>query len=196
LDEIEKAHPDVFNILLQVLDDGRLTDAKGRTVNFKNTVIIMTSNVGSDAIHNLQSVGFKEERSENAKETAETEMRESVMKSLRDRFKPEFLNRLDEIVIFHPVDEKMLSKIVELQIAVVAERLKKQGMSIEVTDTAKSLLATQGYDPSYGARPLKRVIQHKILDPLAMEIINGSIVEGDTIVVDAKKDKIIVEKKG
>ncbi len=193
LDEIEKAHPQVFNILLQILDDGRLTDAKGRTVNFKNTVIIMTSNVGSDIIYKMQEVGFKGEK--NKERISEEQMREKVMEALRERFKPEFLNRLDEIVIFHPISKTMLEKIIDLQLERVKERLIKKGIVLTVTDKLKKYLAKKGYDPVYGARPLKRVIQNEILDELALQIIEGKIKEGDTAVVDIKKNKVVIKKK-
>jgi len=161
-DEIEKAHPEVFNIFLQILDNGRLTDAKGRVVNFKNTILIMTSNI---------------------KET-----------ELKNYFKPEFLNRLDEIVIFHSLDKKEIAQIVELQIDFISKRLAKQNIKIEVSQKAKGLIASQGYEPSYGARPLKRVVQNKILDKLALEIIEGKIKEKDAVKIDVKKDEIVLEK--
>ena len=161
-DEIEKAHPEVFNIFLQILDNGRLTDAKGRVVNFKNTILIMTSNI---------------------KEA-----------ELKNYFKPEFLNRLDEIVIFHSLDKKETAQIVDLQVDFISKRLAKQNIKIEVSQKAKELIASKGYDPSYGARPLKRIIRNEILDKLALEIIGGKIKEKDTIKVDVKKDEIVLEK--
>ncbi len=161
-DEIEKAHPEVFNIFLQILDNGRLTDAKGRVVNFKNTILIMTSNI---------------------KEA-----------ELKNYFKPEFLNRLDEIVIFHSLDKKEIAQIVDLQVDFISKRLAKQNIKIEVSQKAKELIASKGYDPSYGARPLKRIIRNEILDKLALEIIGGKIKEKDTIKVDVKKDEIVLEK--
>ncbi len=190
-DEIEKAHPQVFNILLQILDDGRLTDAKGRTVNFKNTVIIMTSNVGSDIIYKMQEVGFKGEK--NKETLSEEEMRNKVMEALREKFKPEFLNRLDEIVIFHPISKIMLEKIIDLQIERVKERLDKKNIKLEITTAMKKYLAQKGYDPVYGARPLKRVIQNEILDELALQIIEGKIKENSKVIVDVKKDKIKIK---
>ncbi len=164
-DEIEKAHPDVFNIFLQILDDGRLTDSKGRTVDFSNTIIIMTSNIGSQHIAKLRE----------AKDTSEETMRASVMEELRSTFKPEFLNRVDDIIIFHPVTEEMLRTIVDIQLARVQERLARRDITITVDDDARDCLAKKGYDPLYGARPLKRVIQKEILDPLALSVIkNGA----------------------
>lgn len=189
-DEIEKAHPQLFNILLQILDDGRLTDAKGRVVNFKNTVIIMTSNVGSEIIYNMQEFGFQGERKDSA--MGETEMRERVMGSLRERFKPEFLNRIDDIIIFHPLDRKMLEKIVELQMQGVFERLKGKGITVKVSAEAKGYLTQKGYDPLYGARPLKRVIQNEILDELALMIIEGKISEGGKAKIALEKGKIVI----
>jgi len=190
-DEIEKAHPEVFNTLLQILDDGRLTDAKGRIVNFKNTVIIMTSNVGSDVILDLShggNLGFKEDRSEKLDESA---MRERVNEMLHERFKPEFLNRVDEIVTFHPLSERQLIKIVDLQLGKVAERLAARHIKISVSDKAKKFLAKQGFDPVFGARPLKRVIQNLILNPLSLQIIEGKIKEDKTVKIDVAEDKIV-----
>ncbi len=191
-DEIEKAHPQVFNILLQIMDDGRLTDSKGRVVNFKNTVIIMTSNVGSDIIYRSKTVGFQEDRKDSA--MGEREMRSKVMASLRENFKPEFLNRLDEIIIFHPIKKKDLENIVDLQLQDVQERLLKKNISLKIQSAVKSYLSTKGYDPLYGARPLKRVIQNEILDELALIIIEGKISEGDKVKVFIKNDKIEFSK--
>lgn len=189
-DEIEKAHPQVFNILLQILDEGHLTDAKGRRVNFKNTVIIMTSNVGSDIIYR-GTLGFKEERQRDLLE--ENEMREKVLGSLRENFKPEFLNRVDEIIIFHPLTPAMLAKIVDLQMGVVQKRLREKNIKIITTPTAKKYLSEKGFDPVYGARPLRRVIQNEILDELALRIIEGKIKEGDRVSVDVEKNKIVLK---
>jgi ATP-dependent Clp protease ATP-binding subunit ClpB len=174
-DEIEKAHPDVFNVLLQVLDDGRITDGQGRTVDFKNTVIIMTSNIGSQYI-------TEEESSENR--------RRLVMDALRAHFRPEFLNRVDEIIIFERLTEEDLKKIVEIQLARLTKRLAQQNIRLDLTDSAKTLIAREGYDPVYGARPLKRAIQRDLLDPLSMNILEGKIGEGQRIVADAKNDTI------
>ncbi|MBN2467249.1 MAG: ATP-dependent chaperone ClpB [Deltaproteobacteria bacterium] len=170
-DEIEKAHPEVFNILLQILDDGRLTDGHGRTVDFKNTIIMMTSNVGSQWIQDLS--GEKRE-----------EMRERVMGVLRNTFKPEFLNRIDEIIIFNNLTREHLKKIVDIQMAYLQKRLQERDMDIELSEAAKDLLCERGYDPNYGARPLKRAIQKYIQDPLALKILEGSFADGDTVLVD------------
>lgn len=180
LDEIEKAHPDVFNVLLQILDDGRLTDGHGRTVDFKNTVIIMTSNIGSQLIFELQE--------------KETQMRKKVMDVVRSHFKPEFLNRLDEIIIFHSLKLPEIVKIVDIQFNILKKRLTERKIEITLTESARNLIARIGYDPSYGARPLKRTIQHKILDPLAMKILDKEFVQGDTIEVDADGEEIMFRK--
>jgi ATP-dependent Clp protease ATP-binding subunit ClpB len=170
-DEIEKAHPDVFNVLLQVLDDGRITDGQGRTVDFKNTVIIMTSNVGSQFITEEES---KEGRSR------------LVMDALRAHFRPEFLNRVDEIIIFDRLTEDDLKKIVEIQLRRLTKRLEQQKVTLELSDSAKELIAREGYDPVYGARPLRRTIQKEILNPLSIDILEGKVREGQTVRVDAK----------
>jgi ATP-dependent Clp protease ATP-binding subunit ClpB len=177
LDEIEKAHQDVFNVLLQILDDGRLTDGQGRTVDFKNVVIIMTSNVGSTFISEL--AGKNEEL-----------MRKHVMDALRGQFRPEFLNRVDEIVIFHGLVEKQLETIVELETKALAKRLAERKITLELTAAAKALIAKEGYDPAYGARPIRRTIQRLILDPLAQKVLSGEYKEGDTVFVDAENGSI------
>ena len=179
-DEIEKAHPDVFNLLLQILDDGRLTDGHGRTVDFKNTVIIMTSNIGSQWIFELWD--------------KEDKMREKVMDAVRSHFKPEFLNRLDDIIIFHSLRLPEIMKIVDIQFNILKKRLTERKIEINLTESARDLIARIGYDPSYGARPLKRTIQHKILDPLAMKILDKEFGEGDSIEVDAKGDELVFRK--
>ncbi len=196
LDEVEKAHPEVFNTLLQVLDDGRLTDGKGRTVSFKNTVIIMTSNVGSDMILDWgtkrNDIGFK---GEEAAGTSEDLIKTKVLDMLKEQFRPEFLNRLDEIVMFHALGKQELTNIVDLQLAEVAKRLLTKKIRLTFTDKAKKLIAEKGYDPAYGARPLKRAIQDLILDELALQIIEDKIAEGDAVRIDATKDKIMIKKE-
>jgi ATP-dependent Clp protease ATP-binding subunit ClpB len=173
LDEIEKAHRDVFNILLQVLDDGRLTDNHGHTVDFTNTIIVMTSNVGSQMIQEtFEASGSYEE------------MRKSVMESLSSRFLPEFLNRIDEIIVFRPLDRSQIRKIVDLQVAHLAKLLEQRDYTLEVTDKARDELAHRGYDPSFGARPLRRVIQNELQNPLASELLKGEFAEGSTIRID------------
>jgi ATP-dependent Clp protease ATP-binding subunit ClpB len=176
-DEIEKAHPEVFNILLQVLDDGRLTDSQGRTVDFKNTLIIMTSNIGSQYIADLGP-------------DQEEEMRARVNEALRDNFRPELLNRIDETVIFKQLTRDQLRDIVDLQLRRLTERLEERHIKLEVTDPAKDMLAREGFDPVYGARPLKRVIQRRLMDPLALEIIGGTIHDGDRVVVEVVDGKL------
>jgi len=177
-DEIEKAHPDVFNALLQILDDGRMTDGKGRTVDFKNTVIIMTSNVGSQWIYEL---GGKDNK----------EMESRVMDALRSTFRPEFLNRVDEIVIFNSLGTEEIKKIVDIQIAHLSRRLEGNKIALELTDRAREFLAKTGFDPVYGARPLKRTIQHMIQDPLAVKILDGSVKDGDRVTVDVEKGEVV-----
>ncbi|MHB8831442.1 MAG: ATP-dependent chaperone ClpB [Patescibacteria group bacterium] len=196
LDEVEKAHPEVFNTLLQVLDDGRLTDGKGRTVSFKNTIIIMTSNIGSDMILDYgtkgSEIGFKD--GSKAKSNDSEEIREKVMGMLRDVFRPEFLNRVDETIVFHALSKDDLRQIVELQLQEVTKRLVERKITTEFTEAAKDLLAEKGYDPAYGARPLKRAIQDLVLDELSLKVIEGEINEGDKIEVSAKGDKITFKK--
>lgn len=170
-DEIEKAHPEVFNVLLQILDDGRLTDGKGRTVSFKNTVIIMTSNVGSQWISEL---GVEDEET----------MRAKVMEALRQRFRPEFLNRIDETIIFHGLTRQQLGQIVDIQIRRLQKLLSGRSIALQVSPAARMALADEGFDPAYGARPLKRTIQQRIQDPLAMRLLQGEFREGDAVVVD------------
>jgi ATP-dependent Clp protease ATP-binding subunit ClpB len=174
-DEIEKAHQDVFNVLLQVLDDGRITDGQGRTVDFKNTVIIMTSNIGSQYI--------------TGEESSEARSR-LVMDALREHFRPEFLNRVDEIIIFDRLTDEDLKKIVEIQLARLTKRLAQQNITLKLTDSAKTVIAREGYDPVYGARPLKRAIQHLLLDPLSINILEGKFGDGQTIIADAKNGRI------
>ncbi len=179
LDEIEKAHPDVFNVLLQLLDDGRLTDSRGRTVDFRNTVLIMTSNLGA-AFLQAESL---------ASETAFAHAQESVMKVLRDHFRPEFLNRVDDIVIFRPLNEEQLTHIVDMRLKDVEKLLADRHITIELTPEARYQLFTAGYDRAYGARPLKRAIQRMVQDPLAMKILDGEILHGDHVRIDADKKR-------
>lgn len=185
LDEIEKAHPDVFNILLQVLDDGRLTDSQGRVVDFKNTVIIMTSNLGSQAIMNSKNLGFTSVEEDDNKAEADYEtMKSKVMDNLKKAFRPEFLNRIDDIVVFHPLTADELKQIVGIMTNDLRKRLADRDLSLEFSDAALSELAKDGYDPEYGARPLRRAIQNKIEDPLADALLSGQYQDGDTIKVD------------
>ena len=179
LDEIEKAHTDVFNVLLQVMDDGRLTDGQGRTVDFKNTVLIMTSNVGSQHI---------------VAEADEARMREAIEATLSQHFKPEFLNRIDDVVIFQRLSKEQIKRIVDLQVAQLIERVRERGVEVELTDSARELLANLGWDPDYGARPLKRVIQKRLVDKLALAMLEGKFGEGDTVVVDNVDGELVFEK--
>jgi ATP-dependent Clp protease ATP-binding subunit ClpB len=179
LDEIEKANPDVFNVLLQIMDDGRLTDGQGRTVDFKNTVLIMTSNVGSQFI---------------AAEAVEEKAREQVEEALTQTFPPEFLNRIDDVVIFHRLTKEDLGKIVDIQVAQLSARVRERGIEIELTQGARELLGNLGFDPTYGARPLKRVIQKQLVDKLALRLLEGDFAEGDTVKVDAQAGELVFEK--
>jgi ATP-dependent Clp protease ATP-binding subunit ClpB len=182
LDEIEKAHPDVFNVLLQVLDDGRLTDGKGRTVDFKNTVLIMTSNLGS---HYLAENAFLNMQ----------EARMQVLEAVRAHFRPEFLNRIDEIIVFNPLSVNEIKRIVDIQIGLLQKRLADKHMALTITDAAKEILAAEGFDPVYGARPLKRVLQKRVMDVIAMKLLAGEFTEGDHIVVDAQNGELVFTKR-
>jgi ATP-dependent Clp protease ATP-binding subunit ClpB len=186
-DEIEKAHPDVFNVLLQVLDDGRLTDGQGRTIDFKNTIIIMTSNIGSPIIQDSYSAGKT-----SARDIAE--MEKQVRGQLKAHFRPEFLNRIDDIIIFHSLNEQELSSIVDIQLQRLDKRLAQQNLHLELDKAARQLLAKEGYDPQFGARPLKRAIQEKLLDPLAMKMLDGEFKPGDSIKVTAKDGELVFRK--
>ncbi|MBI4283008.1 MAG: AAA family ATPase, partial [Chloroflexi bacterium] len=191
LDEIEKAHPEVFNSLLQLLDDGRLTDGHGRTVDFKNTVIIMTSNAGVELIKREASLGFAPPRGgARAKQQTYEEMKEKVMTEVKKTFRPEFLNRLDEIIVFHELTEEQLRQIVDLMVKDVQERLAERQLKLEMTDEAKSWLAKVGFDPLYGARPLRRAVEHYVENPLSSKILRGEFNEGDSVLVDLADDAL------
>jgi ATP-dependent Clp protease ATP-binding subunit ClpB len=185
-DEVEKAHPEVLNVLLQLLDDGRLTDGKGRTVDFKNTVVIMTSNLGSQFIseHASADTGALDEGT-----------RRQVMDALRAHFRPEFLNRIDEVIFFHALGRGHMKRIIDIQVAGLMKRLEDRKIHVELTDAAKEQLVQEGYDPSYGARPLKRTIQRRVLDPLALRVLEGDFAEGDTVSVDAGAGGLRFEKR-
>jgi ATP-dependent Clp protease ATP-binding subunit ClpC len=188
LDEIEKAHPDVFNILLQVLEDGRLTDSKGRTVDFRNTVLIMTSNVGAEALKRNKYVGF------NIQDGAQDykDMKGKVMEELKKAFRPEFLNRIDEIIVFHALERKHLEEIVTLLSDQLVKRLKEQHISLELTDAAKAKISVEGYDPEYGARPLRRAIQKHIEDRLSEELLKGTVLTGQHVIIDVENGEFVV----
>ncbi len=189
LDEIEKAHPEVFNILLQIFEDGRLTDSKGRMVSFKNAIIIMTSNLGSDYINKMSSIGFT-----TVEDVAQREsMKDKITDSLKDQFRPEFLNRIDEIVIFNYLNKNDVKKIVDLEMAKVEKRLATKEIAIKISEKAKELLLKEGFDQNLGARPLKRVIQRLILDPLSVKIVTSEISEGSRVLIDVEKGKIVFE---
>ncbi|PIU55353.1 MAG: type VI secretion system ATPase TssH, partial [Chloroflexi bacterium CG07_land_8_20_14_0_80_51_10] len=177
-DEIEKAHSDVLNTLLQILDDGRLTDGHGRTVDFKNTVVIMTSNLGS---HWFTELG----------PDSETEVRDRLMEMLKAQFRPEFLNRIDEVIVFHSLSREHIGQIIDIQLRNLAGRLADRHMAIELTDPAKELIMNEGFDPAFGARPLKRTLQRRILDPMAFKVLDGTYSDGDTVMVDAAGDEIV-----
>ena len=185
LDEVEKAHPDVFNILLQVLDDGRLTDGQGRTVDFRNTVIVMTSNLGSHQIQELAGDGSPE---------AYTQMKASVMGVVQAHFRPEFINRLDDIVVFHPLDKAQIRSIARIQLRALEKRLGERGIRIELSDAAYELLGNVGFDPVYGARPLKRAIQQQLENPLAQAILSAAFGSGDVVRVEADGGRLVFVK--
>ncbi len=188
-DEIEKAHPEVFNILLQILEDGRLTDGKGKTVNFKNTIIIMTSNVGASTIKRQKSMGFSLDN-KNVKQNEYEKMKENVMEELKRSFRPEFLNRIDDIIVFHQLQEEDLNQIVKLMLYTVNERLKEQQIEIEFTEEAQKILAKEGFDLTYGARPLRRAITKIVEDKLSEEMLKGNIKKGDKINVNTENNKL------
>jgi len=190
-DEIEKAHHDVFNVLLQVLDDGRLTDGQGRTVDFKNTIVIMTSNLGSQTIQEY----FAKAKGQRLKAEGKSELEKEIMTELKRHFRPEFLNRVDDVIIFQSLDEEELAKIVEIQIARLEKRLAQQNLTLDVDAAAKKLLAKEGYDPLFGARPLKRAVQERILNPLSMKLLEGEFKPGDRIKVTTSDDELKLTKK-
>ncbi|HEV2685712.1 MAG TPA: AAA family ATPase, partial [Actinomycetota bacterium] len=181
LDEIEKAHPDVFNVLLQLLDEGRLTDGQGRTVDFRNTVVIMTSNLGS---HIIMDTGLSDEL-----------IRARVMEEMRQQFRPEFLNRVDEILIFHRLTQDHLRAIVDIQLRGLQARLSERNITLTLTDKAREFLAERGFDPAYGARPLKRLIQKEIQDQLALRLLNGEFGDGDRIEADAGDGTLVFHRE-
>ncbi|MGQ9456245.1 MAG: ATP-dependent Clp protease ATP-binding subunit [Armatimonadota bacterium] len=194
LDEIEKAHPEVFNILLQVMEDGRLTDSQGRVVDFKNTIIIMTSNIGAQSITSGPGIGFRELKSEKETQRSYESMKNRIMEEMKRTFRPEFLNRVDEIIVFHQLSREEVLQIVDLMINRVRQELSHQGMDLEVTQEVRELLAQEGYDPQFGARPLRRAVQRLIEDPLAEEILLGRFSAGDTIRAEVEDGKIFFTK--
>jgi ATP-dependent Clp protease ATP-binding subunit ClpC len=197
LDEIEKAHPDVFNILLQVMEDGRLTDSQGRIVDFKNTVIIMTSNVGAQHLSDERGMGFRKMSSFDAADGKGFEiMKQRISDELKRTFRPEFLNRVDEVVFFHPLSRDQVLNIVDNELRSVRAQLKNHGMVLELSPSARELLANEGFDPAMGARPLRRTVQRLIEDPLSEEILIGRFTDGDKILADTENDKVIFIREG
>lgn len=191
LDEIEKAHPDVFNILLQVLEDGRLTDSKGRTVDFRNTVLILTSNVGAQALQRNKYVGFAVQDGEQSYK----DMKGQVLEELKKAFRPEFLNRIDEMIVFHALEKTHLKKIATLMVNQLIKRLKEQEMDLELTERAQEKIAEEGFDPEYGARPLRRAIQKFVEDRLSEELLKGTIKIGQHVLIDVEDDEFVVKTK-
>ena len=192
LDEIEKEHPDVFNILLQVVDDGRLTDSKGRTVDFRNTVVIMTSNVGADALKYQKSLGFGVGSAESTKYK---DMKGTMLEELKKAFRPEFLNRIDEMIVFHSLEKDELKQIIALMAKSLTNRLREQNIELELTDAALEKIAQEGYDPQYGARPLRRSLQKHVEDRLSEEVLKGTISTGQSVVIDYADNEFIVRPK-
>jgi ATP-dependent Clp protease ATP-binding subunit ClpC len=190
-DEVEKAHPDVWNMLLQILEEGKLTDNVGRVVNFRNTIVLMTSNVGSDTIKRGSSLGFSPITDENSYE----KMREKILDESKRVFRPEFLNRLDDIIVFRSLLKPELIEILSIEINKVMERLKTKNLTLELDDKAKDFLVEKGYDPQYGARPMRRSVERFLEDPLAEEILKGHIHEGEPILVTSENDKLVFSQK-
>jgi ATP-dependent Clp protease ATP-binding subunit ClpC len=189
LDEIEKAHPDVFNLMLQVLEDGRLTDSQGRVVDFKNSVIIMTSNVGATGMQSSVDIGFRPQKTSGEIDQASYDkMKGKVLEEVKHTFRPEFLNRVDEVVVFHQLSRAQIESIVGLELDKVLREIKAQEMHLEVTEEAKALLARKGWDPQFGARPLRRAIQREVEDELAEELLKGTFVSGDRILAEVDPD--------
>jgi ATP-dependent Clp protease ATP-binding subunit ClpC len=196
LDEIEKAHPEVFNSLLQILDDGRLTDGHGRTVDFKNTVIIMTSNAGVELIKRDMAMGFAASKDKSkAQKSSYEQMKEKVMAEVKKIFRPEFINRIDDIIVFHELTEAQFRSIVDLLAKDLQKRLVDHKLKIEITEKAKSWLAEVGYDPTYGARPLRRAIERYVENPLSTKLLQGEFSPGDIITVDYGADGLIFSAK-
>jgi len=193
LDEIEKAHPDVFNILLQIFDDGHLTDARGRRVDFRNSIIVMTSNIGADFIRKGTTIGFASRSDESKVQQMDYEnMKEKLLGELKKTFRPEFLNRIDNVVVFHSLNKEDIRQIVDLMLATVNKQLTEKGIKLEVTDATKDFLGEKGYDEVYGARPLRRVIQDLVEDKLSDSLLRGQFSSGDTIVVDLEGEEIVL----
>jgi ATP-dependent Clp protease ATP-binding subunit ClpC len=187
-DEIEKAHPEVWNALLQILDDGRMTDGQGNVVDFRNTVLIMTSNLGTEYVHKGGTLGFQQK---TTADDSEREDHEKIERALKGAFRPEFLNRIDEIIMFSPLSVDEMVLIVDLQMKEVQDRLKEYGVTVELTEKGRTWLAKQGYDPAFGARPLRRAIQKFVESPLSVELLSGKFAKGDRVTVDIHADKVV-----
>jgi ATP-dependent Clp protease ATP-binding subunit ClpC len=194
-DEVEKAHPEAHNMLLQIMEEGHLTDARGRTVDFRNAIVVMTSNVGAEMIRRQSQIGFTLERDEEIEERlAYDEMRKKLMDALRKVFRPEFLNRVDATIVFHALTRDQIAQIVDLELAKVAERLNEYEITLQTSEEGRSLLADLGYDPEMGARPLRRVIQNKIEDQLSDSLLAGEFERGDTILIDAEDEEVVLRR--
>jgi ATP-dependent Clp protease ATP-binding subunit ClpC len=193
-DEIEKAHPEAHNMLLQIMEEGQLTDARGRRVDFRNAIVVMTSNIGAELIQRQTSIGFNLKQADDGEEIGYSEMRRKLMDALRKVFRPEFINRVDAIIVFHALTKGQIVSIVDLEIAKVAARLTDQDLDIRLTDAAKRVLADAGYDPEMGARPLKRVIQREIEDRLSDALLASRFEPGDRILIDADGDELVLRK--
>jgi ATP-dependent Clp protease ATP-binding subunit ClpC len=190
-DEVEKAHPEVWNALLQVLDDGRLTDGQGHTVDFRNTVLIMTSNIGTRHFDEARSLGFLQQEDEGKFEAA----RKAILQDLKRTFRPEFLNRIDEVIVFKPLDRETMLKIVDLQLGRLSERMEEQGISLKWTEEARRWLADKGYVPQFGARPLRRVIQKSVESPLSRMLLKYEVQPGDLVELDVKDGELVLRRK-
>jgi ATP-dependent Clp protease ATP-binding subunit ClpC len=195
LDEIEKAHPEVFNILLQIMDDGRLTDAKGRKVDFRNTIIIMTSNAGAELIRRETGLGFHKAENQQSSQEQYDKMKDKVLTEMKKLFRPEFLNRIDATVVFRALGREEIRAIVDLQLSRTQKQLKEQRLVMEVTDAARDVLLEKGFDPVFGARPMRRAIQNLIEDPLAEGLLHGRFTPGDVVLVDRAGDDLTLETK-
>jgi ATP-dependent Clp protease ATP-binding subunit ClpC len=192
LDEIEKAHPDVFNILLQIFDDGHLTDAKGRRVDFRNSIIVMTSNVGAELIRKGSTIGFTVHDEAKTRQESYERMKEKLLGELKKTFRPEFLNRIDGVVVFHSLTREHIREIVDLMLVSATQQLAEKEIKLEVTEAAKDFLGEKGYDEVFGARPLRRVIQDMVEDKLSDDLLRGKFQSGDTVVVDVEEGEIVV----
>jgi len=195
-DEVEKAHPEVHNMLLQIMEEGHLSDARGRKVDFRNAIIVMTSNVGAEDIKRQTALGFKLKRDEVTEERVSyEEMRKKLTESLKKIFRPEFINRVDSVIVFRSLNQEDIRKIVNLELAKVTARLTEHSVTLTATDAALDLMATQGFDPDMGARPLRRVIQQQVEDKLSDALLSGEFIEGDVILVDVNAEEVILKKQ-